>query len=245
MERAGFTPGGIGAIRRYRSPAAPGTSRQGVVGTGALTMGQWKVLGGGQSQQPLATRLPVCCCPCPWHCSQPCPGWRDPGSLGRLGVVAHVRAEGWGAKLPSGMSVSEWVVMHSLTHMLHDARGARRGQEGIFLGCEWGCTTAVSGREGVRPRSEQQALLHLCGSSQAPLVARREVDPEPKGAQSPDEAAQLRGKSCWGLCLPLSWLWLKQLACGETTGRGQGWFPSKAVSKIPLASLIQRVMPPP
>lgn len=46
MERAGFTPGGIGAIRRYRSPAAPGTSRQGVVGTGALTMGQWKVLGG-------------------------------------------------------------------------------------------------------------------------------------------------------------------------------------------------------
>lgn len=44
MGRAGFTPVGIGA--GTGSPAAPGTSRQCVVRTGALAMGQRTVLRG-------------------------------------------------------------------------------------------------------------------------------------------------------------------------------------------------------
>lgn len=110
-----FAPPGTG--REWGQPSLPQMALVPSAATGALqslapsdsvwwgqeqpawdSEGSW---GKGQSQQPLATRLPVCCWPWPWRCSQPCPGWRDPGSLGRLRAVAHVRAEGRGAKLPT------------------------------------------------------------------------------------------------------------------------------------------------
>lgn len=186
----------------------------------------------------------MCCWPWPWRCSRPCPGWRDPGSLGRLGAVAHVRAEGRGAKLPRGMSVSEWVVMHSLTcsRMREELAEARKGFSLAASGVAQPLSLAEKGSDLAR--SSRRCCIHK-GAARIFWWPGGKRNSEPKGAQSPDEAALLPGKSCWGLCLPLSWLWLKQLACGDTTGRGQGWFSSKAGSKARLASPVHRVMLPP
>lgn len=79
---------------------------------------------------------------------------------------------------------------------------------------------ALAGKGSDLARSSRSCCI--CKGAARLLIERQEESGgqegiEPKGAQSPDEAALLPGKPCWGLCLPLSCLWLKQLACGDST----------------------------
>lgn len=50
------------------------------------------------------------------------------------------KGRGLGSQIPE-LDFNERAGGDALTHMLQDARGACRGQEGIFPGCEQGCTT--------------------------------------------------------------------------------------------------------
>lgn len=195
----------------------------------------------------------------------PCPGpGPGPGApcprlaLPPLRAAAHVRAEGWGAKSLSWVSVRERAVMHSLTcsRMSEELRG---GQEGIFPGCERRCTTGGSGREGVVPLSKPP---HLDGAAQlgSPLQRGREELGGQEGSRSgPLLPAQRslaeafpaqRAAPCWGLGLALrpaprgapSACWEPGVgqgnaAHGPASGGDQGRFSSRAGSRTQRSRL--------
>lgn len=197
----------------------------------------------------------------------PCPGpGPSPGApcprlaLPLLRAAAHVRAEGWGAKSLSWVSVRERAVMHSLTcsRMSEELRG---GQEGIFPGCERRCTTGGSGREGVVPLSKPP---HLDGAAQlgSPLQRGREELGGQEGSRSgpflparrslAEAFPAQRAAPCWGLGLALrlaprgapSACWgpgvgQGNAAHGPASGGDQGRFSSRAGSRT-QPSRLQR-----
>lgn len=122
-------------------PTVPTVAPDGVCGAGTLLRGTRRGCcprEGGQTAGCgvlLGSAAPV-----------PVPASLTPARRGRR-AIAHVRAEGQGARSQSWISMSERAGGEALAHMLQDARVARGGQEGIFPGCEQRCTMA--GKEGV------------------------------------------------------------------------------------------------
>lgn len=143
---------------------------------------------------PRMCRLLACCWPRGWAALLPSlspslfPAGLTPGLLCRPQSNCPCKGRGLGSQIPD-LDFNERAGGDALAHMLQDARGACRGQEGIFPGCEQRCTIGRlwQGRGQTSLRSSRRCRIWK-GAAGLPLCltwGRRSLEAEREAGQAP------------------------------------------------------------